>query len=199
MPIQTINQLGTGGIIKDLPPVTLGTNIFTDGNNVRFDNNAVETIKGEILYPATLPMNADYGIHWRRPDQGYNIFAKDGHIIRVDSVGNYSNMLLSYDDQYTDSIWDGCKFNGGYAVVLNNGNSTPLYCLYGSSSANTTFQELPNWNYVSGITVKAKIIRSLGYSLVACNLTLEQDGITTSAPSTIRISAQAAPGYIPTV
>ena len=199
MPIQTVNQLGLGGIIKDLPPVTLATNVFTDGNNIRFDNNSVETIKGETIYSTPLPMNANFGIHWRRPDQGYNIFAKDGRIIRVDSNGNFSNMLLSYDSQYTNSTWDGCKFNGGYAIVLNNGNSTPLYCLFGSSSASNSFQELPNWNYAEGITVKAKIIRSLGYSLVACNLTLEQDGITTSAPSTIRISAQAAPGFIPTV
>jgi len=34
MPIQTINQLGTGGIIKDIPSVTLATNIFTDSNYV---------------------------------------------------------------------------------------------------------------------------------------------------------------------
>jgi len=198
MPIQTINQIGTGGIIKDLPPVTLATNVFTDGNNIRFDNNAVEAISGEILYN-TLPIVADFGIHWRRPDQGYNLFAKDGQIIRMDSVGNYSSMFLSYDEKYTNSTWDGCKFNGGYSIILNNGNSTPLYCLYGSESGNTTFQELPNWNYIDGLVVKAKIVRSLGYSLVACNLTLEQDGVTTSAPSTIRISAQAAPGYIPTV
>ena len=58
MPIQTISQLGTGGIIKDLPSVTLGTNIFTDGNNIRFDNNAIQTITGETVYPPSLALCA---------------------------------------------------------------------------------------------------------------------------------------------
>jgi hypothetical protein len=199
MPVQTINQLGTGGIIKDLPSVTLGTNIFTDGNNIRFDNNAIQTITGETIYPPSLAITPDFGIHWRRLDQGYNIFAKNGNIVRVDAAGNVSAMFTNAGGAYTNSVWDGCTFNGGYAIILNNGNSTPLYCLYGSNTAGSTFIELPNWNYVAGLTVKAKIIRNLGYSLVACNLTLEQGGVTTYAPNTIRVSVQAAPGNIPTV
>jgi len=199
MPMQIVSQLGTGGIIKDLPSVTLATNIFTDGNNIRFDNNSIQTITGETIYPPSLSITPDFGIHWRRPDQGYNIFAKDGNIVRVDSAGNIASMFTSSLPAYTSSKWDGCTFNGGYAIVLNNGKSTPLYALYGSTTAGSTFVELPGWNYVSGLTVKAKIIRNLGYSLVACNLTLESGGVTTYAPNTIRISAQAAPGAIPTV
>lgn len=199
MPIQMVNQLGTGGIIKDLPSISLAPNIFTDGNNIRFDNNAIETITGETIYSPTLPITPDYGIHWRRADQSYNIFAKNGNIIRTDTAGNSSYMLQSSLDKYSNSKWDGCTFNGGYAIVLNNGKSTPLYCLYGDNTAGSHFVELTGWNYVSGIQVTAKIIRNLGYSLVACNLTLTQGGVTTYAPNTIRISAQAAPGAIPTV
>ena len=199
MPMTPINQLGTLGVIKDLPPVSIAPNAFTDANNVRFDNNSVQTITGEILYSPSLSIQPNYGTHWRRPDQGYNIFAKDGSIVRVDSAGNISDMFFSSDSAYTNSKWDSCSFNGGYAIVMNNGATTPKYCLYGSTTAGSTFQDLPNWNYISGLTVKAKIIRNLGYSLVACNLTLEQDGVTTYAPNTIRISAQAAPGQIPTV
>jgi len=199
MPIQTINQLGTLGVVKDLPPVGLIPNAFSDANNVRFDNNSVETITGETIYSPSLSIAPDYGIHWRRPDQGYNIFAKNGNIVRVDAAGNISSMFTSSDTAYNNSKWDGCTFNGGYAIILNNGTTTPKYCLYGSTIAGSTFQDLPGWNYVSGLTVNAKIIRQLGYALVACNLTLTQDGVVTSAPNTIRISVQAAPGAIPQV
>jgi hypothetical protein len=199
MPITTINNLGTLGVVKDLPPFGLAPNAFTDANNVRFDNNSVQTITGETIYSTSVAIAPDYGIHWRRPDQGYNIFAKNGNIVRVDSAGNTSSMFTSADAAYNNSKWDGCTFNGGYAIVLNNGVTTPKYCLYGSTTAGSSFQDLPGWNYLSGLTVNAKIIRQLGYALVACNLTLTQDSIITNAPNTIRISAQAAPGNIPAV
>ena len=193
-----VTQLGSGGLNKDVSPMLLPPNIFTDVKNVRFRNQSVETITGEIL-GRTLPVAADFGIHWRRPDQGYNIFAKNGYIYRVDSAGNVSNMLSSNDAQYNSSDWQGTTFNGGFAIIINNGKSTPLYCLYGDPTATNSFQPLPNWNYATGLTITAKVIRALNYSLVAANLTINNAGIITYAPGTIRISAQAATGNIPSV
>jgi hypothetical protein len=195
---QPIQDLGKGGLNTDVPPMVLPPNVFTDCLNVRFDDESVQTITGETT-SRVVPIAPNYGIHWRRPDQGYNIFAKNGTIVRVDSAGNQSTMFNSASSIYNDSDWQGTLFNGGYAIVLNNGKSTPLYCLFGSPSADTAFLELPGWNYISGLTVTAKVIRSVNYSLVAANLTLNQSGTITYAPSTIRISVQAAPGAIPTV
>jgi hypothetical protein len=195
---EQIQGLGEGGLNTDLPPMIVPMNTFTDVLNVRFDDNAVQTITGETT-SRVLSITPTYGIHWRRPDQGYNIFAQDGSIIRVDSAGNQSTMFSGSGAGYTNSDWQGTYFNGGYAVILNNSKSTPLYCLYNDPVAGNTFQPLPNWNYVAGLTVTAKVIRSLNYSLVAANLTLVQSGITTSAPGTIRVSVQAATGAIPTI
>lgn len=193
-----INNLGIGGMIKDTPSMVLPPNIFTDVMNVRFRNNAVEAITGETT-SRTLPASVNFGIHWRRPDQGYNIFIRDGYIYRVDAAGNVSTMLASSDPKYDNSYWQATPFNGGFAIVVNNGKSTPLYCLYGDLNAQNTFQPLPNWNYTAGITVTAKVIRALNYSLVAANLTLTQDNIVTYAPGTIRVSTQAPTGGIPQV
>jgi len=193
-----VTQLGSGGLNKDVSPMLLPPNIFTDVKNVRFRNQSAETITGEIL-GRTLPVAADFGIHWRRPDQGYNIFAKNGYIYRVDSAGNVSNMLSSNDAQYNNSDWQGTAFNGGFAIIINNGKSTPLYCLYGDPTATNSFQPLPNWNYAAGLTITAKVVRALNYSLVAANLTINDAGIITYAPGTIRISAQAATGNVPSV
>jgi hypothetical protein len=199
MPIQQIKDLGTAGVIRDMPPVSLAPNVFTNVNNVRFDNSSIETITGEIIYSPSITIAPDFGIHWRRPDQGYNIFAKNGNIVRVDAGGSTSAMLTSSESKYNSSKWDACTFNGGYAIIMNNGKSTPLFCLYGSSTAGSSFIELPGWNYSAGLTVNAKIIRQLGYALVACNLTITDNGVVTNAPNTIRISVQAAPGNIPAV
>jgi hypothetical protein len=195
---EPISGLGKGGLNMDLPPMIVPPNTFTDGYNIRFDDESVQTITGETTYKV-VSIAPDFGIHWRRPDQGYNIFAKNGNIVRIDAAGNSSSMFSSTATEYNNSDWQGTLFNGGYAIVLNNGTSTPLYCLYGSSTAGSSFQPLPNWNYISGLTVTAKVIRSLGYSLVAANLTLTQGGVTTYAPGTIRISVQASTGNIPQV
>ena len=195
---EQIKDLGAGGLNTDLPPMIVPMNTFTDVLNVRFNNNSIETITGETT-SRVVTNTPEFGVHWRRPDQGYNIFGNDGNFVRVDSAGNESSMLNSVDAKYTNSDWHSTYFNGGYAIIINNGKSTPLYCLYGDVTAGNSFQELPNWNYVSGLTVTAKVVRSLNYSLVAANLTLEQDSVITNAPGTIRISAQAPTGSVPNV
>jgi len=195
---EQIRDLGKGGLNTDLAPVIVPMNTFTDVMNVRFDDDSVQTITGETT-SRVVAIGPDYGIHWRRPDQGYNIFAKNGNIVRVDASGNQSAMLLSSDPAYDNSDWQGTLFNGGFAIIINNGTSTPLYCLYGSPTAGSSFQPLPNWNYVPGLTITAKVVRAFNYSLVAANLTLDQSGNITYAPSTIRVSVQAATGSVPSV
>jgi hypothetical protein len=195
---EQVKQLGNGGLNTDTPQMIVPLNTFTDVLNVRFFNNSVETITGEIL-GAVVPSAPNFGIHWRRPDQGYNIFGKNGSMIRVDSAGNQSNMLQSADAKYANSDWHGTKFNGGYAIIINNGKSTPLYALFGDPNAGSTFQELPGWNYTEGSTVTAKVVRALNYSLVAGNITVLSGGTATSAPGTIRVSVQAPTGNVPQV
>jgi len=195
---EQIKDLGQGGLNTDLPAMLVPMNTFTDCLNVRFNNNAVETITGEAL-GRTVSIAPNFGIHWKRPDQGYNIFIKDGNAVRVDAAGNSSAMLASSETKYLNSDWQSTLFNGGFSIVINNGKSTPLYCLYGDPVAGTTFQPLPGWNYIPGITVTAKVVKALNYSLVAANLSIT-DGITvTNAPGTIRISVQAGTGAIPSV
>ncbi len=194
-----ITDLGNGGIVKDIPAVLLPLNTFSDGRNVRFRNKAVETILGETVYRVLSTVTPDHGIHWRRPDQGYDIFLKDGKAVRVDAAGSESFMLNNLSSVYTNSRWQSTYFNGGFAVVINNGKSAPLYALFGDINAGSSFQPLPNWDYLPGLTVTAKVIRSLNYSLVAANLTLTEGAVVTNAPSTIRVSVQAATGAIPSI
>jgi hypothetical protein len=196
---QQISELGKGGWNPDIPKMILPLNVFSDVNNIRFDDESLRTTTGETTYQviSTAPT---WGIHWQRPDVSYNIFVADGNITRVAADGTQTSMSpLTPRAADVGSKWQGSYFNGGFAIIINNGLTVPLYCLHGDPTAENNFTPLPNWNYVAGLTVTAKVVRSLNYSLVAANLTLNQDGVLTYAPGTIRVSVQASTGAIPTI
>jgi len=119
----------------------------------------------------------------------------------VVSQGIYSGASLAADSPYSVRQWQTTTFNGGYAIVINDGQRIPKYVDYTSSVLAINFTDIPGWNYTSGVTVSAKVIRPLGYSLVAANLKLTNTntGQVTYAPSTVRISDPAAPGGFPSV
>jgi hypothetical protein len=200
MPIQQIKDLGSGGVNLDTPPYNLPPNVFTNVLNVRFDNTAVEKITGEQIYLFSLSINPTFGIHWKTPGTSYNILASNNNIVKVDANNNISSMFSTSDTNY-DAQWNGCTYNGGFAIIMNNGKTTPKFCLYNDPSAGNSFQPLPGWNYLSNLQVTAKVIKPIRNSLIAANLTITDTstGLITRAPGTIRISVQAAPGYIPTV
>ena len=96
MPTKQILNLGRAGIIKDIPSILLPENAFTDGRNVRFNNESVETITGEAMYQVIgTPSTIEYGMHWRKPSIGYNIYFKDGtwDIKNLDNPELVSKML----------------------------------------------------------------------------------------------------------
>lgn len=196
MAVTPIKNLGQGGIIKDLEPILLPENVFTDALNVRFKNGSVETIKGETTF-LSASNNPTYGIHWRRPDASYTILAQGGNINRVTATGVETSMFT--DGAYSSSIWQADHFGAGYAVIFNDGTHTPMYALYNDPTANLTLQPFPGWSYDPGLAVTAKVVRPFGYSLVAANLTLSNGLGVTHAPSTVRISVQAPIGSFPTI
>lgn len=198
MAVVPVKNLGDGGINKDAAVIGLPPNIFTDARNVRFRNGAIETILGESNLFAMTSLNAEMGIHWPRPDVGYNVFANDGVITRVNASGAESNLLNSVSADYTDSVWQADLFGGGYAVIFNNGKSTPLYALYEDPSADAALIPFPGWNYIPGTTITASVVRSFNYSIVAANLTITTGSTVVAAPGTIRISTQAPIGGFPT-
>ena len=93
MPTKQILNLGRAGIIKDIPSILLPENAFTDGRNVRFNNESVETITGEAMYQVIgTPSTIEYGMHWRKPSIGYNIYFKDGKIKDITDASDQLNI-----------------------------------------------------------------------------------------------------------
>ena len=60
MPLVPINNLGSVGIIKDIPPYGLPDNAWSNGNNVRFLNDGVKKIRGYTEVMATCPFAPHY-------------------------------------------------------------------------------------------------------------------------------------------
>jgi len=207
---EQIKELGRGGLNTDVSPMLLPMNVFTDVMNVRFDDEAVQTITGERSY--TLNDDSQHGLHWRTPDGGKNVYVSYDRpltgvrVTSEDAQGNITDISPLVPAGFASdsgNVIQSCTFNGGYAVIINDGQNTPHYSLYGDAVSEANITPLPGWNYVSGTFVSCKVMRPLNYALVAANLTIKVDNGPsydyTYAPGTIRISVQAATGSIPTI
>jgi hypothetical protein len=194
---QPIQNLGKGGLNKDTPRALLPPNVFTDVLNVRFKEDSVFTIQGEETEFTTTEAPI-HGIHWPRTDSNPQAILLDdnGKIVRRTPLGVEATMFNNAS--HANGLWQSDLFGGGYAVIVNNGLSTPLYCLQdGPGTTDTAFEEFPGWNYGTLDQVTAKVIRPFGYALVAANLTLTEGAVVTQAPVTLRISTQAPIGGFP--
>jgi hypothetical protein len=71
MPLVPINNLGSVGIIKDVPPYNLPPNAWSNGNNVRFINDGVKKIRGYTEVMATCPFPPYYIFPYQDSEDNY--------------------------------------------------------------------------------------------------------------------------------
>jgi hypothetical protein len=192
MQIVPIDKFAQEGMMKDAETVLLPPAAFSDVNNIRIRDGSVGTILGESLF-RTVSIAPEAGIHWPRPEGGLSVFVKNNNAVSISATGTVGTLSTTLP---TGQPWKIDKFGGGYAVYINNGASTPKYVLVNGGAADTAFVDFPGWNY-GGVTVTAKVIKPLGYALVAGNLTITQGSTVTPAPVTVRISVQAPVGGFP--
>jgi len=105
MPLVPINDLGSVGIIKDIPPYSIPENAWSGGNNIRFLNNGVKKIRGYTEVMATCPFAP------------YYIFPYE------DAAGNYFWFAFGTDDI---AVWDNTDWTDitrQKTLVLNGGGS----------------------------------------------------------------------------
>ena len=190
VPVQNTGQYG---IISDIPSVVLPPNAFSDGRNVRFDNESVSKITGHVsFYNSTIDPN--FLIYWPRPNTQYYIYADETTINRVGQDGVSTRLGSGYA---SDSVWHGSLYNGGFTVIMNNGQSTPQFITYAEDNSDTSMQDFPGWNYGNN-TVTAAVVRPFKNVLVGGNFSItDNSNVTTQFPSTIRVSTRSAPGQFP--
>ena len=155
-----ITGLNAVGLVKDTPAIALPTNAFSDVLNVRFNNGCVEKIPGEAKLFSSFTGDTIVGslIHiawWANPNltptNGYYVVvATDNttdrvYIVRA-SDGNTKDLEL---DVPTGGNWQHTVYQGGYAIIINNGLARPWYILDSTGNTNMTLLdafELPGWD-----------------------------------------------------
>lgn len=160
-----VNNIHTVGLIKDTPAIALPANGYSDTKNVRFTNGSIQKMTGEVeLIPQTVlsSYNNNLGIGeivytawWNNP----NLTPNNGYFIVVGRANDLDSLYVidaktlameSLDFKVpTGGSWQHTVFQGGYAFVLNNGMSRPIYIL--DETGNTDISqleayELPGWD-----------------------------------------------------
>ena len=153
-----ISQLHTMGLIKDTPPIALPPNAFSDVLNVRFNNGGVNKIEGERNLFSSLTGVIGNIIHiawWANPnltptDGYYLIVTDDGTLDRVYVVratdGSVKNLGIELP---RGGNWQHTVYQGGYAIIINNGVARPMYILDKTGNtdmSNLNAYDLPGWD-----------------------------------------------------
>ena len=163
--IVPINGLHTVGLVKDTPSLALPANGYSGAKNVRFSNGSVQKMTGEVelVSAATLStFNGNVGVGeivytawWDNPNlspnNGYYIVVGRANDLDSLYVINANTLAIENLDFTVPSggTWQHTVFQGGYALILNNGISKPVYVLDETGNTDiTTLEayELPGWD-----------------------------------------------------
>lgn len=186
MPVIEIGDVGSIGIVADIPPHELPPEAWTSGRNVRMHNGSVEKFTGDSAIfgtPGTAP-------HWILPVNGpnefYYIYAG---LVTVHDTDGTTHTDISKVGDYSASAdinWNGGVFNG--IPILNNGVDDPQ--MQTPVTRTTQLADLSNWP----ANTKAKVIRPFGSFLVALDITKA----ATEFRFMVKWSHPAGPGAVPT-
>lgn len=188
-PIELFN-LGTAGIVRDLPDHTLPPEVWSDGNNIRFQDGNAFKFKGDAQVFGTPTVAPGFGLNVPSSSQNYWIYCSltKAYVYEGGVHTNITRQTAGVDVNYTATdyrLWNGGILGG--IPILNNGLDVPQY--WSSLSPSTKLADLVNWP----ANLRAKVVRPFGPFLIALNCTVAG----TAYPHLIRWSHPADPGAVP--
>lgn len=167
-----VNQLDQVGLILDSPPVSLPPQAFSDARNVRFRDGAVRKMEGEVnLFPDIISPEyfgglatndsdqIKYVAWWANPNladnqQGYYLVIVEDNVIDSDVAylvkpGGTQLVEKGRFSVAPGNQWQHTFFQGGFALIVNNGVDAPRYILDIDGNedevAVPNFLPLPGW------------------------------------------------------
>lgn len=168
MGLISISKLDQGGVNKDLPRYDLPPSVFTEADNVDFEDGGVVPAVEEVgVFSGVLgtPLHLEFvdgtgdSVHpvYLTTDKGYVIFSNQHKEItrNSDDGGRYSAGLFHK--------WNGGFFHGH--MVWTNGLDVPQ--VWDPSSPETPMKNLPNWPS----SIRVGLIRPFLNFLVGFNYT----------------------------
>jgi len=183
-----IHDIGSVGIVRDIPPHLLAPEAWSNAQNVRFQDNKVLKFTGHSAVfdpPSVAP-------HWALAVQtetdAFWLYAGLAKVFTVDQGGTHTDITRAAGGDYTGAAVD--KWNGGILggiPVITNGIDIPQS--WSPVSAAQKLIDLPNWPAAT----TARYIRAFKNFLVALNIT--ESG--TAKPHMVKWSHSADPGSVP--
>ena len=146
MPVQVvpIEQLASVGLIEDIPPSILPPNAFTTTDNIRFHDQSATLFESYLADVESLS-NVVYAAHWPSTVGNRTVVLREDNGNTIVSAYNGSTLDSSLGGTITGVTggnWQHTIFNGGFHIILNNGNSTPVYLQADQSGV----PQLPGWH-----------------------------------------------------
>lgn len=165
LPIQGLDQ---AGLIKDQPAAALPPHAFSDVRNVRFRDNCVQKMEGELnIFPELFDSDqaVKYIAWWPNPNlrtsnTGYYLVIAqhadtDGnqrdhaYIIKPGDTELRAQNLKGTFQPDSRGKWQHTFFQGGYALIINQGIDEPQYILDPDGNIDIAmvpqFAKLPGW------------------------------------------------------
>ena len=160
-----ISGLADVGLIEDMPSVALPPNAFSDVRNLRFRDKTIKKFPADQELKTGLS-NVVYVAEWPSTlGKRYVVVRDDGTDCIFTVYDNTWSVVSSQGGTYsgvTGGEWQHTLFNGGYHIVFNNTNSTPIFLQ--DDVAGIT--ELPGWDSYAVETTKLQFEYDGSASLV---------------------------------
>lgn len=186
MAVVQLFNLGSQGVLKDIPGHLLAPEAWTDGNNMQMIDTYVKRSLGYQQIFGTPSVAPGFIFYVPAASDDFWIYCSLTAAYVYDGVSHTD--ITRAAGAYTASAyrdWNACILGG--VPILNNGADVPQY--WSVLSPATDLAALPNWP----ATLRAKVIRNFGKFLVALNL--NDNG--TLLPHAIHWSHPADPGTVP--
>ena len=180
-------DLGKVGIISDLPGHTLPPEAWTDGYNVRFNNESINSRLGHRLVYNPNPVAPAFILPVQTPTEFLWLYTSLNKAYCI-SGQTHTDITRTSGGDYTASNyydWNGCTFSG--IPIINNGADDPQF--WNNAAPANKLAKLTNWP----ANTKAKIIRAYKNFIFAFNVTES----SVRYPHRVRWSDAAGPGTLP--
>jgi hypothetical protein len=174
------------GMVQDIPPEELPNDVFSDGNNIRFKDQAAERTDGYAAWGGSMPVGADpvYLLPVLTATTAYWIYCTIDEIYVTDGSTHWDITPAAGIATVEPYNWSGVVLNG--VPVLNNGSDAPIYWDLNTSNP---MVDLPGWP----ATWKCKTITASQYHLFALSITKN----SVEYPDLVHWSEAAEPGALP--
>ncbi len=194
MALIAMENVGEVGIVKDVSPWQLPQNAWSDGNNVRAWQGAIEKIKGYSEVMTSCPVDPYHVTFLQAGASKYFVVGGLAKIYVHDGTSwtNITRQTTGSDVDYSATAAEGWSSTliGGI-LVMSNGFDDPQFWALSSGVPSTSnkMADLSNWP----ASTECKSMRSFRSFLVALNVTES----SVNYPRLVKWSTEAATQAVP--